>query len=373
MKKLVIFAISNRGGGSETFLINFLTRFSKLSNYEIVCFLPKERKEYYISINQGVRFEYISSEIINNPIKRLLYENYTAKKMINQIKPDIIFIPSESIPFRWKNSRCKIITNVHSTIQTSSFKNIFTRSLRENYDYYIRKRSFKLSNYIIFVSYLSLAEIKYKFAINDEKTAVIYHGVNVDDRQYEKLNQEYEYILTVGDRYEHKNYVLMIKLFDKLIHKYNLNIKLIIIGKKKSNNTDNKLFDLVSKMNLANNILFLDNIAYSDIGKYYSNAKLYLNTSSWESFGITPLEAMSYKIPCVICKASALVEIYSDNLVYIDSKIESYDEMTEKIYRMCIDESLRKEYIDRGYKFANIMSWDNSIKKYIQFFEGIES
>jgi hypothetical protein len=187
------------------------------------------------------------------------------------------------------------------------------------------------------------------------------------------LNQEYEYILTVGDRYEHKNYVLMIKLFDKLIHKYNLNIKLIIIGKKKSNNTDNKLFDLVSKMNLANNILFLDNIAYSDIGKYYSNAKLYLNTSSWESFGITPLEAMSYKIPCVICKASALVEIYSDNLVYIDSKIESYDEMTEKIYRMCIDESLRKEYIDRGYKFANIMSWDNSIKKYIQFFEGIES
>ncbi|BCR36098.1 glycosyltransferase family 4 protein [Mariniplasma anaerobium] len=372
MKILVVFAISNRGGGSETFLINFLTRFSKLPNYEIVCFLPEERKDAYQIGNEKVKYIYISEEIIRNPFKRLKYENFTVKKMIKEINPDIIFIPSEAIPVSWKNLRSKIITNVHSTIQTSSYKTFFSRSFRENYDYFIRKRSLKLSDHIIFVSHLSMAEIKYKFAINDEKAVVIYHGVNIDENEYNKTDEYGDFILSVGDRYEHKNYELMIYLFSKLINKYELNSNLVIIGRKKVEKIDNRIFELISKLHLEKRVILLDNVPYLEIGKYYSSAKLYLNTSTWESFGITPLEAMSYKLPCVICNASALAEVYNDNLVYIDPKIESDVVMIDKIYKVYSDNTIREKYIDKGYSFAKKFSWDESINNYIRYFERID-
>ncbi len=371
-KKLVVFAISNRGGGSETFLINFLKRFSILSKFEITCFLPEERRNYYEEIIDNVFFIYINKTVVDNPIKRLIYENITAKKIIKRIKPDIVFIPSESIPYSWKRIKCIKVTNVHSTIQVSSNKSFFTRTIRENYDYFIRKRSLKISDYIIFVSYLSLAEIKFKFAIDEAKTTVIYHGVNFDSQNDSRLDKYGDYILSVGDRYEHKNYDKMIVLFAKLLKMHSLNIKLIIIGRIKSSSVEKKLSNILEEYKLMDKVVLLDSITYNDIGVYYKNAKLYMNTSSWESFGITPLEAMSYSIPCIAFKHSALAEIYSDKLQFLDPSIESDIDMVSKLHKMITDNHLRSRYIDLGIEFAHRMNWDSSIDKYISFFERIE-
>lgn len=370
-KKLVVFAISNRGGGSETFLINFLKRFSKLSKYEITCFLPEERKSHYEEIIDNVVFVYISKIVVDNPMKRLIYENFTAKKIIKKIKPDIIFIPSESIPYNWYKIKCIKVTNVHSTIQVSNYKSFFTRTVRENYDYFMRKRSLKISDNIIFVSYLSLAEIKFKFAIDEAKTTVIYHGVNLDSQNDSKLDKYGEYILSVGDRYEHKNYDKMIILFGKLLEMHRLNLKLLIIGRKKSSSVEKKLSMILEEYKLMDKVVFLDSITYNEIGMYYKNAKLYMNTSSWESFGITPLEAMSYSIPCIAFKHSALAEIYSDKLQFLDPSIENDIEMVSKLHKMITDDHLRSKYIDLGTEFAHKMNWDSSIEKYISYFERI--
>lgn len=370
-KKLVVFAISNRGGGSETFLINFLKRFSTLSQYEITCFLPEERKNYYEAISDNVVFLYINSSVVDNPIKRLIYENVTAKRIIKKIRPDIIFIPSETIPYSWYKIKCIKVTNVHSTIQVSSYKSFFTRTVRENYDYFMRKRSLKISDNIIFVSYLSLAEIKFKFAIDEAKTTVIYHGVNFENQSDSKLDKYGEYILSVGDRYEHKKYDKMIILFAKLLEIHSLDLKLLIIGRKKSSSVDKKLSLLLEEYKLMDKVIFLDSVTYNEIGMYYKNAKLYMNTSSWESFGITPLEAMSYSIPCIAFKHSALAEIYTDKLHFLDPSIEDDIEMVSKLHRMITDNQLRSKYIELGTEFAHKMNWDSSIDKYISYFERI--
>src|SRR5690606_13643794 len=148
---------------------------------------------------------------------------------------------SESIPYSWNITNCIKITNADSTIQDASYKYFFTRDIRENYDYFIRTRSFKISNYIVFVSYFTLAVIKCKYAIDEENATVIYHRVNFGSQNDLKLEKYGEYILSVGERYENKNYDKMIILFAKLLEMYRLNLKLLIIGRKKSSSVEKKL------------------------------------------------------------------------------------------------------------------------------------
>ena len=64
----------------------------------------------------------------------------------------------------------------------------------------------------------------------------------------------------------------------------------------------------------------------------YSNATLVIQTSRYEGFGMTPLEAMASGVPVVIADASSMPEVGGDVARYFEAgNAESLAEQTEQL------------------------------------------
>jgi len=69
------------------------------------------------------------------------------------------------------------------------------------------------------------------------------------------------------------------------------------------------LIEKSAEMGLGKNVLFAGFLRGKDIDKAYRMADLYVMPSVSEPFGITPLEAMRNKTPCIISKTSGVSEV----------------------------------------------------------------
>lgn len=106
-----------------------------------------------------------------------------------------------------------------------------------------------------------------------------------------------------------KNSILWVRAFDKI---YNPSLAIKIIAELKKENSDIKLtmigpdrgemkdcINLISVLKLEDNINILGQIPHTDLPFYFQTHEIYINTTSYESFGNALIEAASCGIPIV--------------------------------------------------------------------------
>lgn len=365
MKHILVHGLANRGGGSETFLINLVKYLDQSKKFQIHLFIAKSREEFYTEYKCNNTTIYLVDEgFITSPIKRIYYENIVMKNYIKEISPDLIFIASEIVPVLWNNIKIPIIINYHSTLQMSSSTRL--KTLKEYYDLVFRKRSLRIASRIVCVSNLSKAEMLFKYGKQSSKFVVIYHGVN--HTRGISIDMKYPFILSVGDRHEHKCYELMIEIYKRCRDNYGIEEHLVIIGRKKTDWYDLKLSRKIEELGLSDYVHFIEYLRADEIVNYYKTSSLYLVTSNWESFGLTPLEAMAQGVPTLIRRSSALAEIYNNVSEFIEPDFENLDRMAEKCVLLLRNANKRRQLIDQGMSFSSSLSWKESIMKYETLF-----
>lgn len=110
-----------------------------------------------------------------------------------------------------------------------------------------------------------------------------------------KKYPQFDFIILMASRFEiEKNILLAIKAFKNVLQNTNKNIGLVIVG---SGSEKDFLLDKVSELKIQNDVVFE---AWSnDLPSYYKTCDLFLNTSNYEGFGLSILEAF-------FCGASVL-------------------------------------------------------------------
>ena len=99
----------------------------------------------------------------------------------------------------------------------------------------------------------------------------------------------------------------------------------------------------------------------------YSNAEWFVYTSQYEGFGLPPLEAMQCGCPVITSNNSSLPEVVGDAGIMIDwDDEEQHIQSYEKFY---FNESLRKEYGQKGLKRAKNFSWKKTVNQIISVME----
>lgn len=146
------------------------------------------------------------------------------------------------------------------------------------------------------------------------------------------------YILYVGNDYPHKNLKRLNSAFKKIIES-GLDYQLILIT------------EFVSEQELDN---------------LYKNASLFVFPSLSEGFGLPPLEAMARGIPVVSSNATCLPEILGDAAVYFNPL--DVDDMAEKIKKTLLDESLRKNLIEKGFEQIKKYSWEKMAEETLELY-----
>jgi glycosyltransferase involved in cell wall biosynthesis len=205
------------------------------------------------------------------------------------------------------------------------------------------------------------------FRISEKKIEVVYLGKSRDfqpitdkssiDNFREKNNLKRDFILYVGTLEPRKNITGLINAYRlfKDMTPY-LNYALVIGGGKGWMYSD--IFELIEKLSLMNDVIFLGYVQDKELPILYNAAKLFVYPSLYEGFGLPVLEAMACGVPVITSNTSSLPEIVADAGIMLDPL--DINALAKAMHNVLMDDSLRHSLIEKGLKRAENFSWEKT-------------
>ena len=283
-------------------------------------FLLIGSKEKLIKYNEMNNVEVLDCDIKIFSLKEFLF--FPIKKINNC---DIFYSPFFNIPGKIK---IPIYTTIHDVIF------IDMPELISKPGYLIRKyfykRAYRLSKKIFTVSEFSKNRIKH-FLGNKKEIIVTYNGIS--DFILEKSDEEYikkDYLIFVGNIKKHKGLKILLEAFTEL-KKEGYPYKLVIVGEQNNFKTkDEEVIKILENSKLNKDIIFTGYVDNKKLKKLIAEAKILIQPSLYEGFGIPPLEALTLGTDVILSDIEVFKEIYSDLPVNF-FEIENKKNLKEKI------------------------------------------
>lgn len=257
------------------------------------------------------------------------------------------------------------IVTVHDLIPLN-YPDKFPRGLRGEIKWFVQKQSLKAAKNIITDSYASKKDIVKFTGISEEKINVIYLGVREEfkviksqkilDEVKVKYSLPKKFILYVGDVNYNKNILGIIKSFSEVTKK-NKDINLILVGNGFINDSIqlSEINNLISEFRLKEKVKKIGYIALSDLVGVYNLAKVYLQPSFAEGFGLPVLEAIACGCPVVTSNISSLPELVDDAALLVDPK--NAEDIVKSILKIIDNSTLREAITKRGLQRVREFNW----------------
>ena len=140
---------------------------------------------------------------------------------------------------------------------------------------------------------------------------------------------------------------------DAAIHALSLNCngRFLIIGRatRKFQNYKVNLQNKVLKHNLEREILFIDEVPWKEVSKFYRSLDLLVAPQRHEGFGLTPLEAMASGVPVIAFRnVGAFNEQILDGVTGIILKDKNPEKLATKINELISNPKSMKDYANQA-------------------------
>lgn len=282
---------------------------------------------------------------------------------------NLMHFPHFNVPIFYRG---KFITTVHdltplyfpgrkmggSWLRKKAFNFVFGNAVRK-------------AKKIIAVSDYTKNDLIKNFLVDNKKIKVVYEGIKkmksgakIDLSRYGIRGS---YILYVGVWRQHKNLVGLIKAFDVLIKKYNMDLQLVLVG------TEDPYYPEIrktwEKVGLGNRIVAPGFLKDDEIASFYQNASLFVVPSFAEGFGFVALEAASMGTPVVSSNTASLPEVLGDGAVYFNPY--DIDDMARKMRVVLLDADLRNKLIFRAFENIKKYDWQKMTQETLKLYEEI--
>ena len=132
--------------------------------------------------------------------------------------------------------------------------------------------------------------------------------------------------------------------------------KLIIIGGFESEENRNRLYELLSKLDLNNNVQVTGFVRDEEIAKYLSMSKVFVFPTRFEGFGLSVIEAMACGLPCIISDIPVLRELHSNVAMFV--KPNDCNSFARAIISLLDDREERRRLGDRSRVHALRYKWE---------------
>jgi len=155
---------------------------------------------------------------------------------------------------------------------------------------------------------------------------------------------------------------LAIKVIHNLKKKYP-EIQLTMVGPDQGKLASCK--ELIRKLDLTEQILITGAIPNDQLSEYYSSHSIYINTTSYESFGVALIEAACSGIPVVTTDVGEIPFMWvheQDMLIVKDGDAEAF---TEKVGLLLEDKNLQLKLSKNSRAKAEKYSWENIREQWI--------
>lgn len=171
------------------------------------------------------------------------------------------------------------------------------------------------------------------------------------------------YLLYVGAIEPRKNLDLCIRLFNDLIKdKQFADFKFFIVGR--AGWRKEKIFQLVKDLQLDDKVIFVGYVKDEDLPYFYSGAEMTFYLSSYEGFGLPPLESLACGTPTVAGNNSSMRETLPKEFLV---NIEDRGEVLKKIKKF-----IKSPPRIDSKKIINDFSWLKKATEFLHLFESIK-
>jgi glycosyltransferase involved in cell wall biosynthesis len=229
-------------------------------------------------------------------------------------------------------------------------------------------------NILIVNSFYAKKEIIKFLKIKKNKIKIVYLGVDNVSRLniygssvIRNFQYDNKYILSIISCVRYHNIINVLKGYKKLIADINSSISLVLVMQILDQKYFKEVNSYIQKNFQKNKIIILSNLKKEQLVNLYRNAEVYIFSSYCEVFGLTTLEAMSYKVPVVVSNRSALPEINKNSALYFDP--DNVNQIKNVLKKTLLNKNVRNELIKNGTKNLKRFTLNNSIKNTYRIIE----
>jgi len=306
-----------------------------------------------------------------------LFEHFLLPKAIKKDKIDLFFSPSYILPLKISK---KIMTAVavHDVSYAAhpewfSWQN---RILLRR----ISKKSAQKADIIFTPSEFTKKEILKHYKIQAEKIFVVPLAAADKFRQLDKesktIKEKYgiqeKFIFYIGAIFNRRFIPECIEAF-KQIAKNFPEYQFLISGI----NYTHPFVDIDYIIKKANKdigreaIIRTEYAEEKDLIYLYNSADLFIWLSSYEGFGLPPLEALACGTPVITTKMGSLAEAVGESAIFVNNP-ENTQEIIKAMERVLSDKQLANELSKKGLKQAEKFSWQKTADKTLKILIGHE-
>lgn len=358
--------------GTENYsyhLITSILRLPESSSHTFVLFIrpnttvPSEIVGYDNVIVKIVNYKYLWTQV------GLAWETW---RMTDSRYLDVLWIPAHTLPI-WRKPKVKTVVTIHGLEYKwlKEYKNLLQRWYLPLSTYY----SAKMATQLIAVSEFTKNQLQKEVHNISKDIKVIYEGVTVarehkkvasSEKLYSRFKiQPSKYLLFVGTIQPRKNLVALIQAFSMIVKSNpDLDYKLVIAGSVGW--LAEEVLKAPSKYQIQERVVFTGRVAEDDLRELYHQAKMYLQPSLTEGFGLPVLEAMEAGVPVISSDGGALTEVVGEAGIVVPLGGAFVEGLAKAMTRLSTDPKLWQNLVAKGKLRAREFGWDKVARKTFQ-------
>ncbi|MBT4349499.1 glycosyltransferase family 4 protein [bacterium] len=250
------------------------------------------------------------------------------------------------------------------------YKRVYRRAkLTQVISNYLGKRSRQMGNkgeIILIPNGVDLEVFQTKSYEEDQPEADQPLAGKLDLKQH--LGLEDEIILISVSRLVSKNGLDdLIKAVNFLLYKSGIDVKLLLLG---SGSDEFELRNLVQKLGVTDNVIFLGHLDHTDLPKYLQIADIFIRPSLSEGLGNSFLESMLVGTPIIGTEIGGIPDFLTDEKTGLFCKINNSSSIAQAVEKYIDNQDLYNQIKIAGQKLVSEKyNWDIIAKKMKQVFD----
>ncbi|MGE4191904.1 MAG: glycosyltransferase family 4 protein [Pseudodesulfovibrio sp.] len=230
--------------------------------------------------------------------------------------------------------------------------------------YDIERAGFEAADRIIAVSHFTKETIVHRYSIDPAKITVVHNAVEKERRlgqlRVAKPFKE-KLVLFLGRITFQKGPDYFVEAAAKVLEK-NHDVRFAMAG---TGDMLPRMVERMADLRLADRFHFLGFVRGADVERIYAMSDLYVMPSVSEPFGITPLEAMVFDVPCIVSKQSGVAEVLED-AVKVD--FWDVDRLAFEIQDILENEKRAGELVEKGRETLKKVQWDHAAERVLDVY-----
>ncbi len=326
------------------------------------------RHTYYVLVNRDSPLEAIEwpdhIELVKlNSQWISLREQKEIPTFLRKVKADLFHAPSFVAPMFVP---CKMIMTIHD-LNHMVLPQFYTL-IHQFYYQIIVRASIQRSQYILTVSNFSKKEIVRTLGLDASKIFVTYNGVS--SRYRPILDVEYiryvrdiyglpeKFILCVSNNKPHKNVQQLVRAYCYS----DISVPLVLACP-----VDRSLIYIAENYGKKHLLYFSKFVEERHLPAFYSMTELFVYPSTYEGFGLPPLEALSCGTPVVVARSSSLPEVVGPHAIFANPY--DFKAIAEALELGIKDQNLRRRLRRDGLNHAKKFCWNKMTEQTLEVYE----